>query len=40
MLDNCFYCGEDIYSDDESVSKSFGMAHFECAEREDQEELD
>ena len=40
MVDNCIYCGEDIYPDDESCSKGFGQAHIECAEREDPEELD
>jgi len=40
MVDNCFYCGEDIYPEDESCIKSLGHSHAECAEREDPEELD
>jgi len=40
MGDQCIYCGETIYPEDESCSNSFGSAHVECAEEEDPEELD
>ena len=40
MSDTCVYCGEEIYPDDERVSNNFGIAHCECSEREDPEELD
>ncbi len=39
-MDECIYCGGIIYPDEEKVSKSFGVAHLECSEREDPEELD
>jgi len=39
-MDECIYCGGIIYPDEEKVSKSFGVAHSECSEREDPEELD
>ena len=39
-MDLCIYCGEEMYPDDEKVQKSFGLAHFECSETEDPEEID
>jgi|GEM_PF-2444692 len=39
-MDNCFYCGEAVYDDDEKACKSFGVAHIECSETEDPDELD
>jgi len=39
-MDTCFYCGENLYPDDETVSKVFGQAHVECSESEDPEEID
>jgi len=39
-MDNCIYCGETVYDDDEKVCKSFGVAHIECSETEDPNELD
>ena len=39
-MDNCIYCGKTVYPDDEQCSKMFGVAHFECSERDDPEELD
>lgn len=40
MTDTCIYCGLTLYPDDEVDSKNFGLAHTECSEREDPEELD
>jgi len=39
-MDSCIYCGETIYPDNEKDYKSLGVAHVECSEREDPEELD
>lgn len=38
--DTCIYCGETIYPDDDVCSKLTGLAHAECSETEDPEELD
>ena len=40
ILDQCIYCGETIYPDDERCSAKGWVAHIECSEREDPEELD
>lgn len=41
MEDDCIYCGETIYPEDEKCHKrNGGVAHVECSETEDPEELD
>ena len=40
MTDICVYCGETLYPDDEVIHNTLGVAHWECSEREDPEELD
>lgn len=41
QLDECLYCGQSIYPDDEAVTvKGLFVAHLECSESEDPEGLD
>ena len=39
-MDTCIYCSKTIYPSDEIDHKKVGVAHVECSETEDPEELD
>lgn len=40
MSDKCVYCGQDVYPNDEQDQKRGGVAHAECSEINDPDDIE